>query len=54
MGATLQDLKKMKELEELMAKQAQLKNNNNSEAVDLLTRMLQNLKYNEPKVNLYE
>lgn len=40
MGATLQDLKKMKELEQLMAKQAQLRNNNNSEAVDLLKKML--------------
>lgn len=43
-GATLQDLKKMQELEELQKKQAQLKNKNNSEAVDLLKSMLSKLK----------
>jgi hypothetical protein len=54
MGATLEQLKKLKELEALQKKQLELKSKNNLEAVDLLTRMLHKLKYDEPKVNLYE
>lgn len=40
MGATLEQLKKLKDLEAAQAKQAELKSKNNSEAVDLLRKML--------------
>lgn len=40
MGATLQQLEKLKQLEEAQKKQKELKSKNNSEAVDLLKKML--------------
>lgn len=40
MGATLEQLKKLKDLEAAQAKQQELKSKNNSEAVDLLRKML--------------